>query len=86
MPVYEYACRGCGQRLDRILPRERADDPGACPECGGALQRRFSRVAVRYDSWGFNATDGLVADRPGGRNDFRTVRERAEKLSDTGEL
>lgn len=85
MPVYEYLCDGCGRRIDRILPHARADEPGPCPKCDGALSRRFSRVAVRYGSWGFNATDGLVPDRPG-RNDFKAVRERAEKLSDTGEL
>lgn len=86
MPVYEYLCEGCGRRIDRILPHARADEPGPCAECDGTLSRRFSRVAVRYGSWGFNATDGLVPDRPGGRNDFKAVRERAEKLSDTGEL
>ena len=86
MPVYEYRCSACGDACDRILPHAEADDPGPCPGCGGELARRFSRVAVRYEGWGFRATDGLVPDRPGGRNDFRTVRERAEKLSDTGEL
>lgn len=86
MPVYEYLCEGCERRTDRIVPHARADDPGPCPECEGTLSRRFSRVAVRYGSWGFNATDGLVPEKPGGRNDFKAVRERAEKLSDTGEL
>jgi putative FmdB family regulatory protein len=86
MPVYEYRCEGCGGAHDRLLPHERVDDPGGCPDCGGRLARRFSRVAVRYQGWGFRATDGLVPDRPGGRNDFGAVQERAEKLSDTGEL
>lgn len=86
MPVYEYRCEGCGASHDRLLPHERVDDPGACPDCGGMLARRFSRVAVRYQGWGFRATDDLVPERPGGRNDFDTVQERAEKLSDTGEL
>lgn len=86
MPVYEYVCAGCGHRTDRLLAHERADDPGGCPACGGELSRRFSRVAVRYGDWGFDATDALVPDRPGGRHDFETVRERAERLSDTGEL
>ena len=86
MPVYEYACRTCGARSDRILPHERAHEPGPCPECDGELVRRFSRVAVRLTGWGFKATDALVPDRPGGRNDFHAVRERADKLSDTGDL
>lgn len=86
MPVYEFRCTSCAERTDRILSVDDKDRPGPCPACGGELSRRFSRVAVRYQGWGFNATDSLVADRPGGRNDFQTVRERAEKLSDTGEL
>lgn len=82
MPVYEYLCAQCGTSTDRILPHARADDPGECPACGAeALRRRFSRVGVRLEGWGFNATDGLVPDRPG-RGDFRTVRERAERISE----
>ncbi len=86
MPVYEFRCEACGERTDRILSVDDKDRPGPCPACSGELSRRFSRVAVRYEGWGFNATDRLVGERPGGRNDFKTVRERAEQLSDTGEL
>ncbi|HEX9767254.1 MAG TPA: zinc ribbon domain-containing protein [Nitriliruptorales bacterium] len=80
MPVYEFACVDCGTRVDRLLPIDDADRPGPCPACDGTLERQFSRVAVRYDSWGFNATDSLVPDRPG-RNELRTVRDKAEELS-----
>ena len=83
MPVYEYVCEACGHELDRLLPMTRADEPGACPACDGELRRRFSRVAVKYTSWGFSRTDGLVADRPG-RGDYREVAERAERISDGG--
>jgi putative FmdB family regulatory protein len=86
MPVYEYICKHCGHGFDRILPHEHADTPGDCPSCGnGEVRRRFSRVAVRYGGWGFSSTDGLVPDRPG-RGDFRSVQERAERISegDTG--
>lgn len=86
MPVYEYLCKHCGGAVDRLLGHQEAGTPGPCPDCGEhALARRFSRVAVRLDGWGFAATDGWVPDRPG-RGDFRQVRERAERLSegDTG--
>lgn len=83
MPVYEYECRGCHSRVDRLLPHRQADDPGACDTCGDELARRFSRVAVKLEGWGFSATDGMVGDRPG-RGDFKAVRERAERLSDGG--
>ena len=83
MPVYEYECAGCDARVDRLLPHRRADSPDPCEACGGELQRRFSRIAVKLEGWGFAATDGMVGDRPG-RGDFKAVRERAEKLSDGG--
>lgn len=82
MPVYEYRCKHCGRPTERLLPHDRSGAPGPCPTCGqDRLQRRFSRVAVRYDGWGFNATDRLVPERPG-RQDFRTVRERAERIAE----
>lgn len=83
MPVYEYACADCGERVERLLPHERATEPGPCPACAGTLERRFSRVAVKLQGWGFAGTDGMVADRPG-RGSFREVQERAERLSDGG--
>ena len=86
MPVYEYLCKHCGGTIDRLLSHDRAGQPGPCPDCGqAALARRFSRVAVKLEGWGFTATDSLVPDRPG-RGDFRTVRDRAERISegDTG--
>ena len=82
MPVYEYICKHCGSSVDRILSHDLAERPGACPHCDhDALKRRFSRVAVRLEGWGFSATDGLVPERPG-RGDFRAVRERAERISE----
>lgn len=83
MPVYEYTCKHCGCAFDRVLPHARAAEPGPCPECGVVeeVRRRFSRVAVRYDGWGFRATDGLVPERPG-RADLRIVRERAERINE----
>lgn len=82
MPVYEYVCSGCGASCDRLLPHERADAPGPCPDCDGEmLERRFSRVAVRLEGWGFSRTDGMVPERPG-RGDFREVRERAERIAE----
>lgn len=81
MPVYEYLCTTCGKPQDRLLPIAQADDPGGCDDCAGTLKRRFSRVAVRLEGWGFAATDGMVPDRPG-RGDYKTVRERAERIAE----
>jgi putative FmdB family regulatory protein len=80
VPVYEYVCGSCEARTDRLLPHDRADDPGPCPACDGPLARRFSRIAVKLEGWGFSATDAMVPDRPG-RGDFKQVRERADRIS-----
>jgi putative FmdB family regulatory protein len=83
VPVYEYRCGDCGQQTDRLLPHAQAGEPGPCPSCAGTLERRFSRVAVKLQGWGFSRTDGMVPDRPG-RGDFKQVQERAERISDGG--
>jgi len=80
VPLYEYVCPD-GHEVERLLPMARSDDPGPCPECDAALRRRFSRVAVKLQGWGFSRTDGMVPDRPG-RGDFRSVAERAERIAD----
>jgi putative FmdB family regulatory protein len=79
MPVYEYACKECGAVEDHLLP---LGDPGpeTCAACGGPLRRKFSRVAVRYEGWGFTATDSLVNDTRG--KDFKELRGRAERIAD----
>jgi putative FmdB family regulatory protein len=79
MPVYTFVCERCGAAADE-LRRLGELTPGNCPECGGPRRQRFGRVAVRYGSWGFRATDTLVRD-PGG-TDFRALRERAERIAD----
>ena len=83
MPVYEYTCRRCGATEEHLLPLG-APAPDGCADCGGELRKRYSRVAVKYQTWGFGATDALAGgDRP--RKDFRALRERAERIADGGD-
>jgi putative FmdB family regulatory protein len=78
VPVYEFRCASCGGHEEMLLALgETADRP--CP-CGGLRRRRFGRIGVRYGSWGFPATDRLVADTRG--KDFKALRERAERIRD----
>jgi putative FmdB family regulatory protein len=78
VPVYEYACKTCGERLEEIQPMG-AGPPGLCPACGGDLRRVYGRVGVRFSGWGFSATDRLVSgDRP--RKDFRRLKEKADEI------
>ena len=79
MPLYEYACTACAAVEEHLLPLG-AEGPAECAACGGALRRKFSRVAVKYEGWGFTATDKLVGDPRG--KDFKALRERADRIAD----
>jgi putative FmdB family regulatory protein len=82
VPIYEYRCRGCGHRLEEVQAMG-AGPPGPCPRCGDQLRRAYGRVGVRFSGWGFSRTDGLLPeDRP--RKDFRTLKDKAEELTDSG--
>ena len=79
MPVYAFRCADCGAEAEHLL-RLGETSPRTCPDCGGSMRRRFSRVAVKYDAFGFTATDTLVSDPRG--KDFKALRSRAEQISD----
>ena len=55
MPLYEYKCDVCG-RFERIV--KFSDPPlGACPTCGGQVQKLFSSPAIQFKGSGFYITD-----------------------------
>lgn len=56
MPLYEYQCRKCGHRFERM--RKFSDPPvKKCPECGAAVQRLLSPPAVQFKGSGWYVTD-----------------------------
>ena len=80
MPVFEYRCASCATELEVIvLPSE--EQPTACTECGGMLERRWSRLGVQLVGWGFARNDALL---PEGRRrqSFRRLRDKASELFD----
>jgi putative FmdB family regulatory protein len=56
MPLYEYQCRNCKHRFERI---QRFSDPilKSCPKCGGTVDQLLSAPAVRFKGSGWYATD-----------------------------
>ena len=80
MTIYLFRCTKCEVEHEELLPLGDTGDR-KCPECGAKAKHRFSRVAVKYDGWGFTATDKLVGDTKG--KDFKKLRESAEKISDS---
>jgi putative FmdB family regulatory protein len=63
MPLYEYKCKKCGHRFERILTYS-AEDPKECPVCQGDVERLISTPArPHFKGSGFYSTD--YAAKPG---------------------
>jgi len=61
LPLYEYACTQCGQRIERI--QKFSDSPlTKCEKCGGKLKRLVSSPAIQFKGSGWYVTD--YARRP----------------------
>ncbi len=56
MPLYEYECRKCGHRAERI---ENVSGPHLkkCPKCGGKAERLQSAPAIQFKGSGWYVTD-----------------------------
>ena len=63
MPIYEYQCKKCGHKFERI---QRFSDPlvKKCPECGGKVEQVISAPAVQFKGTGWYVTD--YAKKPAG--------------------
>ncbi|HXW93247.1 MAG TPA: zinc ribbon domain-containing protein [Terriglobales bacterium] len=56
MPIYEYQCKRCHHRFERI---QKFADPliKKCPQCGGPVEQLLSPPAVQFKGSGWYATD-----------------------------
>ena len=56
MPLYEYQCKKCKHRFEKI---QKFSDPPVkkCPECGGAVEQLLSAPAVQFKGTGWYVTD-----------------------------
>jgi putative FmdB family regulatory protein len=52
MPLYEYECRACHKRTEKI---QKFSDPEItiCPHCGGDLERTITAPAFQFAGGGF---------------------------------
>jgi putative FmdB family regulatory protein len=56
MPLYEYQCKKCGHRFEKI--QQFSDKPiKKCPKCGGAVEQVISAPAVQFKGSGWYVTD-----------------------------
>lgn len=61
MPLYEYQCTKCGERIEII---QKISDPpySHCPKCGSDMRKLISSPAIQFKGSGFYKTD--YANKP----------------------
>ena len=47
MPIYEYLCEACAKTIE-VIQTISATPPSSCPNCGGALERLYSRTNSNF--------------------------------------
>ncbi len=81
MPLYEYQCKKCHHRFERI---QKFSDPHVkkCPDCGGPVEQVISAPAVQFKGSGWYVTDyakkSSVSSAPG-NGDSATKKEEKSK-------
>lgn len=92
MPLYEYQCKKCRHRFEKI--RKFSDPPlKKCPECGGPVEQLLSAPAVQFKGEGWYVTDyarkgssesgeSKETDKDGGSASSKSAADKSEK-SDT---
>lgn len=56
MPLYEYQCKKCKHKFEKI--RKFSDPPiRKCPECGGTVEQLIHAPAVQFKGSGWYVTD-----------------------------
>jgi len=82
MPLYEYLCKKCGHRFEKI---QKFSDPTVkkCPECGGAVEQVLSAPAVQFKGSGWYVTDYAKKPASGGSSGEHKDSRKDEKKTGT---
>ncbi|HTK95987.1 MAG TPA: zinc ribbon domain-containing protein, partial [Terriglobales bacterium] len=57
MPIYEYRCKKCGHRFEKLHQSFSEARVKKCPQCGGAVEQLLSAPAAHFKGEGFYVTD-----------------------------
>ncbi len=84
MPLYEYKCRKCGHRFEKIESVS-ASEKKKCPKCGARAERLLAPPAIQFKGSGWYVTDysGKAARGDGTKGDKAEKAEKTEKLAET---
>ncbi len=80
MPLYEYQCKKCGHRFEKI---QKFSDSKVkkCPECGGAVEQVISAPAVQFKGSGWYVTD--YAKKSGAHASSSSESKKEEKKTES---
>jgi putative FmdB family regulatory protein len=84
MPLYEFQCKQCGHRFERIQSFS-APDEKECPVCKGEVERLISTPArPHFKGSGFYSTDYAAKPSGSAKSDGNSGSDGASTASDKG--
>ena len=81
MPIYEYQCKKCKHKFEKIQKFSDAKVK-KCPECGGPVEQLLSSPAVQFKGSGWYVTDYA---RKGASGDSGSSSASTDGAAKTGE-
>ena len=84
MPLYEYECKKCGHRFERI---QKFSDAMVkkCPDCGGKVEQMISAPAVQFKGSGWYVTDYAKRSGPSSSSESGAKSESNKESGEGGE-
>jgi putative FmdB family regulatory protein len=81
MPLYEYECKTCHRRTEKI---QKFSDPEltVCPFCGGTLERTITAAAFSFQGGGWYK-DGYASAKPSSSSDSTAPAPAASPSTDS---
>jgi putative FmdB family regulatory protein len=84
VPLFEYQCKKCKHRFEKIQKFSDAKRR-KCPECGGPADRMLSAPAVQFKGTGFYVTDYARKGETGDRESKSSEASSASKATEKSE-
>jgi putative FmdB family regulatory protein len=82
MPIYEYACVECGNRIE-VFQRIDAESLRVCEVCGGDLRKVFHPAGIVFKGSGFYKTDSRQTSKAGKGSSEGSGEKSSEQKSDS---
>jgi putative FmdB family regulatory protein len=87
VPIYEYQCKKCKHRFEKLHQKFSDARVKKCPECGGPVEQLLSAPAVQFKGSGFYVTDyvrkGDSNSSDSGSSDKESTASKATEKSDS---